>query len=1165
MSPTDLWRGFVRAPSEDSFRPFYEATKGLVWTIALRVVREPTEASDAFQGAYARLLEFSRDTTASEAIEDVGALVARLSVREADRMKKRRDRRSTRERSYEESSGVDGIDRNSAKRGVSDGPDPAEVAARRELSERLERTIDRLPDTYRIPLVLHYFHGLSFRQIADALELPLATVAHRHRRALEKLDAPLRRAGLGRATVTLAGTAAGAALIEPQLGAATVYAAVNVASTSAALSGSLVGSMAVTRVFGASVLMSSYTKAAVAAFSILVLSATAWWFAQSNEAAVVPGNSKDGALVETVAPSPSSGDASASIAAPAPIETGAPASAARADSIVARAVWIDSEEPIVGASITIESLGERPSTIARGETDATGTCVFEAPSFRGKVRVEASHAESLPTATEIDLPASGSVALRLARDVVLGRVTDALTGEPIEGAVVRIDDFARSGPSAMTDRDGAYRLARPGEGTLRLVASFEDRADSTALVEHAAPSVSIRDFALSLGATVTVLVTDDNGVPLEGARATPSLHGMEGVFYTDLGVDTDARGEARLERVHRTKPPNIQVAKDGYETVYARPPIGPVDTASELRVALPRIVERRCVIAGRVTDEKGRPIAGARIEWKDGAGTRYADDEPYGAIHALSDARGDYRLEFTDDHEYCHLGVAAPGRAPLVERNVRPGTPEEPLQRDFVLEPGHWLAGTVVDELGRPLGGVRVQAMPDISISNEGVAYPAVLRSTETDAEGRFRLDDLSGPTTAITLRTSGRPSHEAEVEVDREVELVFPGWGSIRGVVVDQETQEPIEAFTVRIRSSPNGVSVDDAEIGRSFTSLEGRFTLDRLDPGGPYGVQILADGYPGRLFEAIVASPESSEDERVFALSLGRRLEGSIVDPVTGLGLAGVRVQASASEIADGIVPRDWDPYRRLLDVLVTTTDDAGRFSFVETDPLRLLVSSPGRRTVFVPPPERARYDDGTGKLRIPVERGERLEGIVGPEDRPKSGVEVVIERIVAVSDDAHSEPRVERHGVRTSDARGRVVWDDLEPGDYRLVISQRPGEPTPTFEVGTRREVRVVEGEPTLVELGGEPGPVTLRGAIDGMDDKSSVWVEISLRRESNPAAEELYFKTYAEWEWRWVCPGLIEGTYRATATYYTPAGPRRVELRALDVREGTTPVIRVPSER
>lgn len=64
------------------------------------------------------------------------------------------------------------------------------------LREDLERAIDQLPDTFRVAVVLADVRGLSYREIADTLEVPIGTVRSRLARGRAALQKALWQHGL---------------------------------------------------------------------------------------------------------------------------------------------------------------------------------------------------------------------------------------------------------------------------------------------------------------------------------------------------------------------------------------------------------------------------------------------------------------------------------------------------------------------------------------------------------------------------------------------------------------------------------------------------------------------------------------------------------------------------------------------------------------------------------------------------------------------------------------------------------------------------------------------------------------------------------------------------------------------------------------------------------
>jgi RNA polymerase sigma-70 factor (ECF subfamily) len=66
-------------------------------------------------------------------------------------------------------------------------PGPPEVVERRELADAVRRAIDSLPSKYRVPLTMFHLNGLSYRKVAQFLDIPLGTAQSLIHRARKKL------------------------------------------------------------------------------------------------------------------------------------------------------------------------------------------------------------------------------------------------------------------------------------------------------------------------------------------------------------------------------------------------------------------------------------------------------------------------------------------------------------------------------------------------------------------------------------------------------------------------------------------------------------------------------------------------------------------------------------------------------------------------------------------------------------------------------------------------------------------------------------------------------------------------------------------------------------------------------------------------------------------
>jgi RNA polymerase sigma factor (sigma-70 family) len=191
---------FAARHEEEAFAQLVQRHGPMVLDVCRRVLRHGHDAEDAFQATFLILAQKAGSVSWHESAAGWLYEVARRVARNARRADARR--------------------RNAERRladlcAIEDRPEQGEEEGPLELHEEL----GRLPEKYRVPLVLCYLEGRSHAQVARQLGWPLGTVKGRLARALERLRRRL--AGRG---VALPAAALGAALAEGA-GAAAVPAA----------------------------------------------------------------------------------------------------------------------------------------------------------------------------------------------------------------------------------------------------------------------------------------------------------------------------------------------------------------------------------------------------------------------------------------------------------------------------------------------------------------------------------------------------------------------------------------------------------------------------------------------------------------------------------------------------------------------------------------------------------------------------------------------------------------------------------------------------------------------------------------------------------------------------------------------------------------------------
>jgi RNA polymerase sigma-70 factor (ECF subfamily) len=153
-----------------------------VYSIAMSITRDPTDAADLTQDA---LIRFIRAIGSYRGETKLSTWLYRLVVNLGiDRMR----RRGAPPIRLDD----EGVDIDVA----SDDPidDVAAVAERTEEAQIVRAAVSKLPDAQRLALTLHYFEDLRYEDIADVMGVPLNTVKSHIRRGKERLAVLLRPA-----------------------------------------------------------------------------------------------------------------------------------------------------------------------------------------------------------------------------------------------------------------------------------------------------------------------------------------------------------------------------------------------------------------------------------------------------------------------------------------------------------------------------------------------------------------------------------------------------------------------------------------------------------------------------------------------------------------------------------------------------------------------------------------------------------------------------------------------------------------------------------------------------------------------------------------------------------------------------------------------------------
>lgn len=449
-------------------------------------------------------------------------------------------------------------------------------------------------------------------------------------------------------------------------------------------------------------------------------------------------------------------------------------------------------QPVSNATVFLLNTPLTATTGPTGRFEITGIPTGEATIAVQAAGYQAEHTDQKLEGTEtrpllVGLHGAG---------VVRGRVKSQADDQPLAGAKVEIvhPKFPRT---LTTNARGEFEFQKLPPSNQELRVALDGYRE-----------VKLKAEATEAGEPVEVVLSGDaslSGIVTDAVEKKPIANAEVRIKGTELLARTGEDGSFRLTNIPGRNA-TVQFVGQGYRQVEV-----PEDFKAEKEANINVELKGGTILSGQVIDALTKaPIPAAEVVI---AGTEQK---------TATDGEGRFRFEDLVAGTKS-LSVSAKGYQPA-EQPAELKTEEESAV-EVALKGDAVLSGTVVSAAGeKPLAGAKVK------IAGRS-------QETQTDKNGRFRLESVPSGTADLEItRTGYQPgsvSRDLVSGEETQVDIALSGAASLVGSVVTQDGQ-PIENASV---------SVENASAGS--TSDTGEFRLEGLVPGGGANVTISAKGF--------------------------------------------------------------------------------------------------------------------------------------------------------------------------------------------------------------------------------------------------------------------------------------------------------------------------------
>ncbi len=421
--------------------------------------------------------------------------------------------------------------------------------------------------------------------------------------------------------------------------------------------------------------------------------------------------------------------------------------------------------PVAGARVEMAATHGTLERTTRTASD--GTFAFAAVPREVSLDVfdtDDASSPALRTTATVETGERKEITLTLpgARDPIAVHVRDD-RGYPVASAQVSIASLDPSAPlreTGFTDARGDAQLAGARGLPLRVEVSAPGHAPKVQSLDAAPETL---DVALDVGAAFDATIRASRGVPVEGADV---------VLYTSAMVRhlrSDARGHVDA----------ADLATGAARIVVRAPGLAVTEKSFTLPASLGNVdLDAESVVEGEVRDERGDPVAGARVA-RDRVPVFLAQGTPPPDV-ATTDARGRFRLGGLAAGAIS-LEAYAPevGRGRAENVHIAPNRPTTNVRITLGNDraPNEAAGATVAVTLGEAVtNGVREVVIVLVAPGSEAERAGLEPNDTLADVDGTpvHTIEEarakLSGPTGVDAVVTIKRGDATSRVRVGREV-----------------------------------------------------------------------------------------------------------------------------------------------------------------------------------------------------------------------------------------------------------------------------------------------------------------------------------------------------------------------------------------------------------